>query len=327
MNKQRNIVSFEDVRRSAAKRAGSSASASKSNRRSARTNPASIQSFPGGANKAGRSIKATKANSTGVFGSSNTTGAVGKPISKTSKRTKDGVEPAVTVASKAGFFERRKESKKRKNKAKAEKAFEKAYGESSQSRSGALGAGSAGVYGASGGASGAGMAGPRAAVYRGQMGSKQRRASRIQEKSAPSVETKASPKRFSFDIRNLPASASKIVGVVACIAVFVAFLYVPAQQYYQQMRERDRLAAEYAAIQQRNDALQETVDALQSEAGIEDKAHSEFGYVKEGEQAVAVTGVELEDTSRFTANIVPGTVPAPETWYSPFLDPLFGYSQ
>ena len=38
-----------------------------------------------------------------------------------------------------------------------------------------------------------------------------------------------------------------------------------------------------------------------------------------------VTGVDAaEDDSTFTANIVPGTIEAPETWYSEILDPIFG---
>ena len=47
--------------------------------------------------------------------------------------------------------------------------------------------------------------------------------------------------------------------------------------------------------------------------------------MKEGEETANVRGLDLEDDeSTFRANITPGSVEAPETWYSPFLDTLFG---
>lgn len=48
--------------------------------------------------------------------------------------------------------------------------------------------------------------------------------------------------------------------------------------------------------------------------------------VKKGEETATVSGLDLEDdeAGTFRANIVPGSVEAPETWYSPLLDALFG---
>lgn len=113
---------------------------------------------------------------------------------------------------------------------------------------------------------------------------------------------------------------------MVCLALSCWFLYTPAQQYYQSVRERDRLQAEYTAINQRNALLQMEVDALETDAGLEDRARGEFGWVKEGEQTANVRGLaETENSSsNFTANIVPGSVEVPETWYSPMLDALFG---
>ena len=48
------------------------------------------------------------------------------------------------------------------------------------------------------------------------------------------------------------------------------------------------------------------------------------GWVSKGENAVTVYGLDLDDDSTFTASIVPGSIPAPETWYSKLLDPIFG---
>ena len=105
-----------------------------------------------------------------------------------------------------------------------------------------------------------------------------------------------------------------------------AFLYPPAQQYYHALRERDQLAAEYAALEERNGALESDVSSLQTDAGIEDRAHEQFGWVKKGEDTANVRGLDLDEdeASTFRANITPGSVEAPETWYSPFLDALFG---
>ena len=132
---------------------------------------------------------------------------------------------------------------------------------------------------------------------------------------------KSEPKRG----RGLSRFATAGIAVAACLAVGCVMLYGPAQQYYQELRERDRLQAEYAAIEQRNSAIQSEVESLSTSSGVEDRAREEFGWVKEGESMAAVTGVDAgEDSSNFTANIVPGTVEAPETWYSEILDPIFG---
>lgn len=118
--------------------------------------------------------------------------------------------------------------------------------------------------------------------------------------------------------------ASLVVSV--CLVFSCAFLYGPAQQYYQEVRERDRLQAEYTAVQQRNDALQDEVDTLSTNEGVEDRAHEEFGWVKSDETAGSVTGIDVEKESDFRANIVPDSIDPPDTWYSGILDPLFGVS-
>lgn len=130
----------------------------------------------------------------------------------------------------------------------------------------------------------------------------------------------SSRKRGLFSSKAFVASAV----VAACLAFSCVFLYTPAQQYYHELRERDRLQAEYAALQQRNEAIQNEVDYLSTNEGVEDRARREFGWVKSDEMAGSVIGVDVADDSSFRANIVPGSVPAPETWYSNLLDPIFG---
>ncbi len=180
-------------------------------------------------------------------------------------------------------------------------------------------------YGGNGDAA-SGEGGSRAAVYKGEMGSAHRRSSRMQNEESSS----ASRRTRGGDSRKPAARLVRkpwfIAAAVAafCLVFTVSFLYPSAAQLYHSVRERDQLQAEYAAIEQRNDSIQASVDALSTDAGVEDRAHQEFGWVSKGENAVTVYGLDLDDDSTFTASIVPGSIPAPETWYSKLLDPIFG---
>ncbi|MCI2242782.1 FtsB family cell division protein [Adlercreutzia faecimuris] len=203
---------------------------------------------------------------------------------------------------KRGLAGRLSKARRNASKAKADREFTRRYGDDKPS---------------------AAEAGPRAAVYETQMGRQHKRAARMQG-DGPSRSSASGPR--PSDKREGASSRSRwatLGAVAACLVLTCVFLYPPAQQYYQELRERDRLQAEYAAIQQRNDAIQREVDYLSGDAGVEDKARSEFGWVKAGERSVSVSGIDVQKESNFTANIVPGEVPAPDTWYS-FLDPLFG---
>lgn len=247
----------------------------------------------------------------------------------------------------------REAKRKARRKAKAEKAYNKAYG--------ADGAGSNNPRKAAGAESGSGSGsegGPRAALYKGKMGSSQKKSSKMQSKSKakspkPAKAKGAKPegagkvrgaaaaavgkvaavgsKAASAQVPDKAASALKrfqkpLIALGALLLIVVA-LYGPAQQYYVQMRETDRLEAEYAAVAQRNDSLQSEIDSLKTDDGVEDRAHEELGYVMSGEETATVKGIEIEDDSEgFSSNVVAGSVPAPETWYSPVLDVLFGYS-
>lgn len=169
----------------------------------------------------------------------------------------------------------------------------------------------------------ASQAGPRAAVYKGEMGSSHRRSSRMQQKgSGVSGRVKMPEAKAPFFTR---APFIVTCATVLCLGLGATFLYGPAQQLYQDIRERDRLAAEYEAVTERNAAIEASVDALSTEAGIEDAARTQLGWVHEGEHAVSVSGLdEKDEASEFRGNIVSEDITAPDTWYSDLLDPLFG---
>lgn len=170
-------------------------------------------------------------------------------------------------------------------------------------------------------------AGPRAAVYKAEMGNQHKRAARLQDEGpgAPKSVRSASAGKPS-GLRRVVSSKAFVAlcGIAACLAFCCLFLYTPAQQYYQELRERDRLELEYAAVQERNDNLEASVDYLSTDKGVEDQAREEFGWVKDGEHAVSVSGVEVEEESNFTANVLSSDIKPPDTWYSGILDPFFG---
>ena len=171
---------------------------------------------------------------------------------------------------------------------------------------------------------------PRAALYEGKMGSTHRRSARMQRSSeAGSPSVKINPAGW---FANLPITARslRIATAFTCIILACAFLYTPAQQYYQAQREHARLAAEYSIIEERNDTLDAQNDVLASDAGMEDAVRQKYGYVKAGEQTAVVTGLSdwATDTSRDSEGIEPAilssSVKAPEDWYTPLLDTFFG---
>lgn len=199
----------------------------------------------------------------------------------------------------------------------------------------------------------AGAAGPRAAVYKGQMGSSQRRANRMQSGGSVASSGKSSGMRaarkagadgakqgggFSVGalfgaigsgITGLFSSTKRVVALtaVACVVVACSFMYPAAKQYYTELRSYQQVQAEYDAVVARNELLAEQRDYLNSVEGIEQTAHDNYGWVNKGENAVLVYGLrgddELPETNLYVTS---GSVPAPETWYSVILDPFFGFT-
>lgn len=187
-------------------------------------------------------------------------------------------------------------------------------------------------YGGSKAPSAPSEGGPRAAVYQGQMGAKHRRAAQSLASgalgAATAVASSAAGRKAHGDGQRTGLRLRMVVPAVvaACLVATCVFMYGPVQLWYQEMRENDRLQLEYAALQERNSALQDDVDSLSSEAGIEDRVHQQYGWVRSDERAVSVSGISASKDIDFIANVSPGSVTVPETWYSAFLDPLFGVS-
>lgn len=215
-----------------------------------------------------------------------------------------------------GFFENRREraadKKHQKTKAKANKKFDK-------------------TYGGAGNVAAAEQAGPRAALYSTKMGTNHKKSAKMQIKDARDMATHSvgliGEKLSNFKLPEIPKYASRLLVTFGVIAIFAFGLYAPAQQYYVQMRETDRLQAEFIEVANRTNNLADSIDSLHTKEGIEDKAHKDLGYVKSGEKSATVKGIaEINLRGLPTSNVAPGSIPAPDTWYSGALDVIFGYT-
>lgn len=170
--------------------------------------------------------------------------------------------------------------------------------------------------------------GSRAAVYDMRMGSTQRKSVRSMAEGESGKHGFSLPFAIPFT-GSISAWATR--GIVSLIAVVfaVTMLYFPCQNYYNETRQLQQLQAEYDALQEYNTQMQNQVDYLNTDEGIEDYARSELGWIRPGEHVVSVEGV-TPSTSNSRSNdrvyaIPAGSVAAPDTWYSGILDVIFGY--
>ena len=170
--------------------------------------------------------------------------------------------------------------------------------------------------------------GSRAAVYDMRMGSTQRKSVRSMAEGENGKRGFSLPFAMPFT-GSISAWATR--GIVSLIAVVfaVTMLYFPCQNYYNETRQLQQLQAEYDALQEYNTQMQNQVDYLNTDEGIEDYARSELGWIRPGEHVVSVEGVTPSTgTSRSNDRVyaIPaGSVAAPDPWYSGFLDVIFGY--
>jgi cell division protein FtsB len=117
-------------------------------------------------------------------------------------------------------------------------------------------------------------------------------------------------------------------GILLCFAIIVLSLYAPVKSYYLASRANERLQHEYVAVEDRNDQIRAQIAYLNTAEGIADRARERFGWVPEGEQAVNITGLEVSDsTTVLPATVASGSVDAPNTQWTDFLDALFGVEE
>ena len=161
--------------------------------------------------------------------------------------------------------------------------------------------------------------GPRAALYKGEMGHQHKRMAQMQQSA---VMEGAAPKGLWDRL----VSPKSIVSLVMAVSLVLActFFYPVAQQFYLTTRHYQQQQAEQAAVNARNEALQDQVDTLSSPEGIEDRARKDFGWIKEGEEGGVVNGLDQGEDDSYIKDIPAGSVEPPQSWYTPLLDMLFG---
>lgn len=121
--------------------------------------------------------------------------------------------------------------------------------------------------------------------------------------------------------------AAKTCGVLlAFVLLCGAILYPVAKPYYVAMRDTQRYEAQIAAVEERNEALTEENESLDTDEGVEAQARNDYGYVMKGENSVIVTGAEASTSITDVPDAVDvDSITAPETWYYDILDAVFCY--
>ena len=98
--------------------------------------------------------------------------------------------------------------------------------------------------------------------------------------------------RFVRAVHTLTTGPFGPVFIVLVVAAALAALYFPLQDLYVAYRSQSILKEQIAIREAYNDLLEEEVEALLSEEGVQDIARKELGMVMEGETALNVTGLD-----------------------------------
>ncbi len=121
-------------------------------------------------------------------------------------------------------------------------------------------------------------------------------------------------------IRTILRAHKKLTVFICIVGVLMIGFYGPVQGYYRAIRDAQELQITQQEVEKEHKNLNEDVNRLQTQEGIQDKAH-ERGYVSEGETSVSVEGV-----GNTTTDNKPKEQKRPENpWYIKLLDFVFGY--
>ena len=121
-------------------------------------------------------------------------------------------------------------------------------------------------------------------------------------------------------IRAILRAHKRLTVFICIVGVLLIGFYGPVQGYYRAIRDAQELQITQQEVEKEHKNLNEDVNRLQTQEGIQDKAH-ERGYVSEGETSVSVEGV-----GNTTTDNNPKEQKRPENpWYIKLLDFVFGY--
>jgi len=138
---------------------------------------------------------------------------------------------------------------------------------------------------------------------------------------------KKSRKGFNMPEIHIGLGAGIAIGIACVLIATLVLLYPVGQRYYHTVRDEQRLEAELAAAEERNQVISEQNEALKTDEGVENTARRELGWTKEGEGAAVVTnaGESNSGSSALPDQVDSKSIKAPTTWYYSILDVLFFY--
>jgi cell division protein FtsB len=123
----------------------------------------------------------------------------------------------------------------------------------------------------------------------------------------------------------IPPALVVAVGALLFLVLAAVVLFPVWRDHYVAQREYESLKAEHQAIVARNEKIQQQLKDLETPEGIEDRAREEFDWVKQGEQAVNITGLDITNSSTDLPTAVEsGSIEAAEDWWTQTLDEFFG---
>lgn len=166
----------------------------------------------------------------------------------------------------------------------------------------------------------------RPALYNMQMGRTQKRSTRMQRESKSGINRQSVRKEAR---RSWWQTRTCIV--IGALFFCAVMLYQPIANLYNETRSLQQLEAEYDALQANNIQVRANLDHLATDAGLEEYAHNELGWIRSDEHTARVADVaqpnqSTDQVKRVVTTIPEGSIKTPDTWYSPVLDVVFGYS-
>ncbi len=123
---------------------------------------------------------------------------------------------------------------------------------------------------------------------------------------------------------NLFPKTIVLIVLTAVLLSAMLLIYPAAREYYISLRDLESANTELELVEGRNAEVQELIDWLSTDSGVEDYIRREYGWVKEGETAGVVTGLlDTDDSNSLPSVIQEGSVTAEDTLLNEILDVIF----
>ncbi len=97
------------------------------------------------------------------------------------------------------------------------------------------------------------------------------------------------------------------VGVLAILALIVALFILPVRTWFQQRDLLSQRSSEYAGFEDTNEALQDQVTYLKTDAGLQEAIRTQLGYLHPNERRVPMIDLPAMSTvlpERWPYNVV-----------------------